>query len=281
MPVSDGICFLESGWENKRFPPILLIHGAGGTSLSWPAEVRRLQGYRVIALDLPGHGRSDGTALQSIQAYCERVSSFLESLKISKSILVGYSMGGAIALMMAVRRSRMVVGLGLISSGAYFGGETEILDQLSTPFGFSRALQILQERAFGSGTDSETKKNVMQALTKTRHGVLFSDWNACAHFDLRNELGEIEVPVWVAVGTEDQITPRVYSQYLVDNLPGTSLQTVEGAGHMVLQEGGPEIALGLRAYLERINFSGQVSSQADTYSSSEPKNRNNSHIAFR
>jgi pimeloyl-ACP methyl ester carboxylesterase len=280
MPVSDGIYYLESGREYHRFPAVLLIHGEGGNSTSWPAEIRRLKGYRTIAVDLPGHGRSDGTALQSVKAYCERVCSFLESMKITRVIVVGHSMGGAIALMMAVRRSRVVAGLGMVSSGAYLGGETEILEQLSTPFGFTRGLHIIQQKAFGSRATPGLIKNVIQTLEKARHGVLFSDWCACAQFDLRAEIEKIEVPVWVAVGTEDQITPRAYSQYVFDQLTNASFQAIEGGGHMVLQEAGDEVALGLRAFLERIDFSGQVPGQRDTYTSSDSEGKPRSQFSL-
>jgi pimeloyl-ACP methyl ester carboxylesterase len=273
MPVSDGVYYLESGREYQRFPPVLLIHGEGGSSTSWPADVRRLKGYRTIAVDLPGHGRSDGTALQSIKAYCEQVCHFLESLKITRVIVVGHSMGGAVALMMATRRSRVVAGLGMISSGAFLGGETEILEQLSTPFGFTRGLHLIQQKAFGSRATPGLIKNVMQTLEKNRHGVLFSDWCASAAFDLRAEIERIEVPVWVAVGTEDQITPRTYSQYIFDQVTNASFQTIERGGHMVLHEAGEEVALGLRAFLERIDFSGQLPDQRDTYTSSDSQGR--------
>lgn len=275
MPVIDGIYYLQSGKENDRFPSVLLIHGAGGSSLSWPAAIRRLSGYHILALDLPGHGRSEGTALQTIEAYMLSVASFLENLKISKAILVGHSMGGAIALMMAVRRSRMVAGLGLISSGAYLGGESEILEQLSTPFGFRRALQIFQEKAFSAEASPAVVKSVMQAFSKTRHSVLLSDWRASAGFDLRSEADSIAVPAWVAVGAEDQIAPLAFSHYLVNQLSNASLQIVGGAGHMILHEAPDELALGMRAFLERIDFHDRLSDLKDSYSSNESKKGTN------
>ena len=61
MPVAADLYYhIYEGSEEGRRPPVVLIHGAGGTHLHWPSEVRRLPGYRVLALDLPGHGKSGG-----------------------------------------------------------------------------------------------------------------------------------------------------------------------------------------------------------------------------
>ena len=225
--------------------------------------------YQIIAVDLPGHGRSDGTALQSIEAYMQRVTSFLESISIHKAILVGHGMGGAIALMTAIRRPRLAAGLGLVASGAFLGGETDITEEFSAPFGLSRALQMIQGRAFGSLTNPDVIKGVMQALAKVRYGVLYSDWRACAGFDLRSEAHLLEIPVWAAVGEEDCLTPPAWSSVLVDHLPDAALQVISGAGHMVPYEAGAELALGLQAFLERIEFQRRTLGIHDTFTTSE------------
>jgi pimeloyl-ACP methyl ester carboxylesterase len=254
MPVTDGIYYSISGRESARFPPILLIHGAGGTHLSWAGEMRRLSGFQILTLDLPGHGRSEGAALQSIEAYAYRLISFLENLQISRIILVGHSMGGAIGLTIAMRRPKTVAGLGLVGTGAFLGGENDILEQLSAPAGFSKALELIQQRAFAPQTDAGLVKTVMQAFARVRHSVLYSDWCACAGFDVRAEIQWLDIPAWVAVGAEDRLTPLSFARFLVDQLPDATLQVIDGVGHMLVYEGAEELVLGLRAFLDRIAF---------------------------
>jgi pimeloyl-ACP methyl ester carboxylesterase len=73
MPVKSELyyhLYQGSGYETL---PVVLIHGAGGTHLSWPPEVRRLAGVRVYAIDLPGHGKSPGRGQQSIAGYARSV----------------------------------------------------------------------------------------------------------------------------------------------------------------------------------------------------------------
>ncbi len=282
MPVTNGLYYSLSERGSRRFPPVILIHGAGGSHLSWPMEIRRQNDMQVIALDLPGHGRSEGIAQQSIEGYTQILISFLESLKIHRALLVGHSMGGAIALTTAVQHPGRVAGLGLISTAAFMGGETEILEHLSTHFGFSRALQLIQEKSFAPQTDPAMIKRVMEPLAKIRHGVLFSDWTACSNFDMRNELEMIQVPAWVAAGAEDRLTPPACSQFLADRLPDATLQIIPNAGHMVLQESSKELALGLRTLVEQIEFRSQIPLFPDAYTQTEwtDKDTDSSFAAF-
>ena len=119
MPVSADLYyhFYEGSNEGQR-PSVILIHGAGGNHLYWPSEIRRLPGYRVFALDLPGHGKSGGRGQQSISTYAEVVLEWLESVGIHSAVFVGHSMGGAIAMTLALDHPEHVLGLGLVSAGA-------------------------------------------------------------------------------------------------------------------------------------------------------------------
>ena len=281
MPQSNGIYYTISGRGGCSFPPVILIHGAGMNYQIWPFEIRRLNRYQIIALDLPGHGHSEGTACHSIKAYADRLMTFMHSLKIAKAVLVGHGLGGAIALMTAIQPSEVAAGVGLVSSGAFLGGETDIVRELSTPFGHSRGLQLIQEKAFGSFTKPDGIKNVMQMLTKVRHSVLYSDCRACADFDLRTEIHLLKAPVWAAVGDDDRITPPSYSRYLVDQISDSTLQIVLGAGHMIPVENGAELVLGLQAFLERIEFNRRMAGIYDTFLSNEYSGSGNNSGSYR
>src|SRR3990172_12606243 len=98
MPFKAGFYYSlhEGGKRDQK--PVILIHGAGSSHLIWPAEIRRLAGHTVIALDLPGHGRSNGVGIQSVGDYTAAIIEFLAATKIFHSAFVGHSLGGAIAL---------------------------------------------------------------------------------------------------------------------------------------------------------------------------------------
>jgi pimeloyl-ACP methyl ester carboxylesterase len=252
MPLTNGIYYSISGGNFSRLFKVVLIHGAGSTHLVWPAELRRIGGYKVLAVDLPGHGRSQGLAQQSIEAYADHLKRFLESAGLYHVVLVGHSMGAAIALTLALKEPELVVGLGLISVAAYLGGEAEFLEYLSNPMTVPKGIQLFQQKAFGSGVEPTLVKRITGQLMETRQGVLYNDWLACTHFDLKEHIHRIEVPAWVAVGSEDHITPPLQARALADGMERATLQVITGAGHMLPLESPEILSQGLVGFLERL-----------------------------
>src|SRR4030065_234274 len=132
MPVTNNIFAFSHGAENVSRPPLVFIHGAGGTHLHWPPQVRRLHGQRVFALDLPGHGKSSGVGSQNIADYAKAAVDFLDAARLNAAVFVGHSMGSAIALTLALDFPKRVLGLGLVGSGARLRVAREILDNAGT-----------------------------------------------------------------------------------------------------------------------------------------------------
>jgi len=101
-----------------KAPAVVCVHGAGGSHLNWPAEILRLPGAVVYALDLPGHGRSTGSGRQTVGEYVAMLVSLLDALNLPDAVIVGHSMGSAVALEMALAHPDRVRGLVLVGSGA-------------------------------------------------------------------------------------------------------------------------------------------------------------------
>src|SRR5512142_1639337 len=98
MPTAAGLYYFAHGAENVSRPPVILIHGAGGSHLSWPPQMRRLHDERILAVDLPGHGKSAGVGHHAVEDYAAGILAFLAALKLNQAVLVGHSLGGAVAL---------------------------------------------------------------------------------------------------------------------------------------------------------------------------------------
>ena len=223
MPEETGIYYSVYEGGKSELAPVVLIHGAGGSNLTWPVEIRRLAGQRVIAVDLPGHGKSRGAGQQSIPAYADQVHNLLAQLGLPECVLVGHSLGGAVALTIALKYPRQVAGLGLIATGAYMGVESDLLQELSNPVTASCGLRKLEALSFSPYTDPTLVGQVMRGLRDVRPSLLLADWLACSNFDLREMVGQIQAPAWVACGTDDRITPLAYAHFLANTLPAAGM----------------------------------------------------------
>ncbi len=254
MPSKAGIYYSISGGGQLSCPPVVLIHGAGSNHLCWPAELRRLSGFRVLAIDLPGHGRSDGTAQQFIGGYAAGLTNFLESLGIYQSILVGHSMGGAVALHIALNEPNRVAALGLIASGAHLAIPDELMEEISSPALAPMALDWLRKRLFGPAAGDNLVERVVGGLKEARPGVLYSDWQACARFDARPQIAGLHAPLWVAAGMDDQLVPLSSSQFVANHAPRAQFQLVPNAGHMLILEQPRLLGQGLLAFLQKHFF---------------------------
>ncbi len=236
------------GMESR--PSVVLIHGAGGNHLSWPADLRRLSGWNVIAVDLPGHGRSAGPGQQSIQRYADQLTNFLAHMGLYHTVLAGHSMGGAIALQVALDQPSMAAGLGLVSTGAYLGVPADMLENLADPLTLPQAFARFQQLAFSPESAPALVEQSMRLLQEERSSVLAGDWQACAAFDLTGQVERITCPSWVAVGADDRLTPLAYARYLAATLPNARLEVIPGAGHMITVEKPALLAESLRGFLE-------------------------------
>ena len=254
MPVSRGLYYFASGGEDYSRPPIILIHGAGGNHLYWPPQVRRLQNQRVLALDLPGHGKSSGLGHQTIEAYARDVGEFMQSVGLGTAVLVGHSMGGAIALAMASLHPKRVLGLGLIATGARLRVAPELLQAASDPATFSDAVTLAGELSFAPKSSPRLRTLAIARMSDTRPSVLHGDFLACHAFDMSARLSDIAAPAVILCGAEDRMTPPKYSAFLKARIPGASLEVLPDAGHMLMLEQPDEVAARIELFVNTLRY---------------------------
>ena len=254
MPLTSGIYYYENGGHWER-PAVILLHGAGGNNLSWPPEIRRLPDQRIYALDLPGHGKSEGIGRQSIADYARCVLDFLDALKIQKAIFVGHSMGGAVALWLGIHNPSRVLGLGLLSTAPRLRVSPILLSSSSVEATLPLAVKTTLDLAFGPQTDPRVKELTAQRMSEIRYPVLYGDFMACDAFDETSLQGRAsKSPTLIICGSEDKMTPPPYSQMMHQRLKKSALHIVEGAGHMVMLEQPQAVAKILQLFLNSISY---------------------------
>jgi pimeloyl-ACP methyl ester carboxylesterase len=242
MPVTTGIFYFSHETEINSRPPILLIHGAGGIHLSWPPQVRRMNGQRVLAVDLPGHGKSEIPGRRSIFEYADDVLTFLHALKISSVVTVGHSMGGVIALKIAIEHPELISNLVLIASSANLHVSPVLLGFASKDNTFPAAVDLVIENSFGKYADLRVKELTAKRMLEIHPDVLYGDLVACDGFDMLDGLPRIKARTLIMCGDEDKMTPLKHSLRLHEGIDDSQLEVVQGAGHMLMLE-QPEIVL--------------------------------------
>jgi len=227
----------HAGRPDAQGRALVLLHGAGGDHKLWGAVHGRLReaGVPALALDLPGHGRSPGPGLTTIGAYADAVEEALVGAGVREYAVAGHSLGGAVALTLAVRAPGALHGLGAVSTGARLPVDPMILKGTLTAFACT--VENLARFCFARGTPEAVWRPAAQAMAALGPEVLHGDFAACAVYGLSDEeLKGIRVPAEVVCGELDVLTPLPLSEELAEKIPGARLTRLPGVGHMPLLE---------------------------------------------
>jgi pimeloyl-ACP methyl ester carboxylesterase len=249
MPLNEqtGIWYADHRDPIVHRTPVLMIHGAGGTHLDWPAELRRLPEANAITPDLPGHGRSKGPGFNTVGGYAAALIGLLDALKLQQVIVLGFSMGGAIAQMMALQHKARVAGLILLATSAKMTVHPDILNGLQTDY--DTALQTLIDRQWAEEAGDQVKRLSLRRLQAIDPAVLRGDYQAVNSFDVRIHLSQIQVPTLILSGTADRMTPSHDSDYMHEHVVGSQLVKIDGGGHLMALEQPQAVADAVQAWL--------------------------------
>lgn len=232
---------------NPDLPAVVLLHGAGGSHLGWPPGLRRLPDFAVIGLDLPGHGRSHPPGRSHINDYAADAAALLSQQKIERTILIGHSMGGAIAQTLALNHPEAVAGLVLIGTGAKLPVSNLILEQTLTDF--TAVTDFITHYSWSPDAPPPWVAKAHQELAATPPNVLLGDFIACNAFDMRDQLGKINAPTLVIAGSMDKMVPAKFGRYLAEQIPEAALHIVENGGHMMMLEQAGEVTAVITQFL--------------------------------
>jgi len=232
---------------------LLFLHGAGSNGNTWHRQLTAFgDSHSPLAFDFPGHGRSGSTeGLKSIDAYGECLGAFVDALRLRPSVLIGRSMGGAIALAYALAHPQQVRGLVLVATAARFDLPQDRLDTWKHVM-VGRAQQPFTTDAFSPKTDFAVMREAWMEQVKTDPRVRYYDLVACNALDITERLGEIAVPTLIIAGRDDAFTPLERSEMLHRGIRGSTLVVIDDAGHTVPAEKPAEFNQALSEFLAQL-----------------------------
>lgn len=230
---------------------VLLIHGAGSSHLAWPAALRRLPQTAVYAIDLAGHGRSALPGHQTVEAYAQDVLDFIDVSNLENVVVVGHSMGGAIAQQISLVHSPAVAGLVLLGTGAKLRVAPAFIEAIQA--NYADAVDLLNSYFWRKTPDAALMAANRRTMLTCPAEVMLGDFVACNQFDLRPRLTEITLPTLVISSGHDQMTPAKFGQFLAEQLPSAEFALIPEAGHMMMLEFPEEVAERVAIFLAEVS----------------------------
>ena len=228
-------CWVNSSNFGAHEQSLFFIHGSGGDNSTWSHQYAALhKQYNIVAIDLPGHGSSEGNGKSDIESYCFWVKKLLDILRLKNVILVGHSLGAAINLQFALNYPQMIEGIVTVGCGMKMPVNPAIFELLKTnPV---ESVELICKFSVAEENREKFMAPLMKSLTKARIDVVQGDLSACDKFDLTQEISKISLKALVICGAQDKMTPPDLSRQISESISGAKLCLIEGAGHMVMME---------------------------------------------
>ncbi len=245
----DGRKTYYSGDNSREGTPVIFCHGSGGGHHHWLFQIRDLKKpVNPLAVDLPGHGSSEGEPMNSVAAYRDWLNRFRQAAGIENFIPAGHSLGGAIAIDYALHYPGQIMGLILVGTGSRLRVLPAFLDALregTVPPDFADFL-------YGPDAADDLREKGREEVKSCSPDLYYADLSACDHFDVSSELPGIDKPALIICGTEDRLTPVKYSRFLEEKIPWSRIEIIEGAGHMVMLEKPAQVNRAITRFVEEL-----------------------------
>ncbi len=210
---------------------MVLLPPAGGNARAYEALLPCLPDPASVVLAYPGREASR-PPLNTVDALATFVEDELADRALGEVLLLGHSLGGAVALEVALRGKAALAGLVLVGTGGRLKVHPTILEMVRQAVAEDRPLP-LPAIAFGPEAGEALVDQVARIWAETSASGALGDWEAANAFDRLGDLEKITVPTLVLVGAQDTLTPPRYAQKLADDIPGAVLFLHPSAGHLL------------------------------------------------
>ncbi len=239
-------------------PVVILVHGAGMDRTIWQLQSRNIayRGRRVLAVDLPGHGRSEGTPPETIPEMADWLARFMEAASVEKATLIGHSMGSLISLDMAARYPDKIDQLVLMGVAETMPVHPDLLQaardnkplapELIVFWGLGDKAKIGGHPTPGLWVHgaSETLLNISPP------DMLGNDLAACNDYMSGAEAArKVKCPTLFVLGREDQMTPAKKGMALAEMVADSRSVIIERCGHMMMSERPNQVFDALKGFV--------------------------------
>jgi len=244
---------------DAALPAVAFLHGGAQDHSVWILQSRYLahHGYGVLALDLPGHGRSGGAPLSRIADMTDWVIALLDAAGVRTAALVGHSMGSLVALDCAARHPRRVSRIALLGTAFPMRVSPALLEAArGNEPAAQYMINVWSHSAYAHypsnpGPGFWVIGENLRLMQRQKPGVLHADFAACnAYADGLERAARIRCPALLLLGERDAMTPARAASDLVRAIPGAKSVVLEDCGHSLMAEKPDAVLKHLAAFLE-------------------------------
>lgn len=239
---------VELDQRDGALPSLLCLHGIGGDTSSFEPQLKYFEGkQKICAWNMPGYGNSEPLSSTSFKSLAEKVATVLKAQQLTQVVLVGQSIGGMIALEVAVRFPELVSALVLVGTTPSFGGrddtfKSQFIKARLAPLEAGKSMRDLAPdfvpQIVGSIATPEVKAQAVASMsavpTKSYRNII----ECLVTFNRREALAQLLIPCLVIAGEEDKNAPARTMEKMAKALPNARYHCVEQAGHLINLEAG-------------------------------------------
>lgn len=260
LRVNSKLAYAYTGGKpfDPALPTVVFIHGAEHDHSVWALQSRYLahHGRGVLAVDLPGHGRSEGPPLESVEAIADWVIALLDAASAQRATLIGHSMGSLVSVECAARYPDRIARIVLVGTAFPMKVSEELLNATRDDEPLAQDMvNIWSHSAYAQypgnpGPGFWTMGSNLRIMQRQKRGVMHVDFQACN--DYANGLaaaGKVQAPALLIVGKRDVMTPPRAAQALAAALPDKRVVEIAGTGHALMAEKPDEVLDALREFV--------------------------------
>ncbi|MBN1474005.1 MAG: alpha/beta hydrolase [Syntrophaceae bacterium] len=244
-------CWVSGNGFNEQAQSLFFIHGSGGDHSLWSFQYARLnKNFNIAAVDLPGHGSSEGIGESDINKYSLWVRKLFDVLQMKNVIIVGHSLGAAIALTFAAEFGSMISGVVSVGGGLKMPVNPAIFELLKKEP--ETAFKMMSKFSLAKENRDKLSDPLKKSMAAANIEALYNDLTACDKMDLTDKVKKINLPSLIMCGEEDKMTPPQLSREIAANINGSKTCFIKNAGHMVMMENPEEFNEALTSFAQSI-----------------------------
>jgi pimeloyl-ACP methyl ester carboxylesterase len=243
---------------DPALPAVVFIHGAEHDHCVWVLQSRYLahHGRAVLAVDLPGHGRSDGPPLGSVEAMADWMIALLDAAGVKQAALVGHSMGALVAVECAARHPERISRIALVGVAYPMRVSPELLDATKNDEPLAQDMvNIWSHSAYAHypsnpGPGFWVIGENLRLMQRQKPGVMHVDFAACNNYaNGAAAAAKVSCPALLLLGKRDIMTPPRATKELTAALKDKRVVEIAGSGHALMAEKPDEVLDALMGFL--------------------------------